>query len=361
MDASVSNLPVTKLSLYPFLPQAASYVEHLNLDIHEIATSPIFTNIIQESVTEIAGAIRGELRREQRETAEEAELQLLAYPLTRILLSCINKPHLTHRYAVAEAKAASINLKKETDTCIKRIAEALGMHLEMDEDRFFIRLPDYVQVSHGIRELKWKLVNQRMHRGRITLKKKQVIRLLEEKIKKRVLHNMPLEVSPEICRYLQHYTQEINTLLSTTQHQASTINTEGVNKSHFPPCITHILKNLQAGVNLSHSARFALTSFLLSIGMSTDEITELFNVSPDFDVEKTRYQIQHIAGAGGTTYTPPSCATMNSFGNCIGKDRLCGNISHPLGYYRKKAWLERRRKTKKQQLNTQGRESFKSD
>lgn len=39
-------------------------------------------------------------------------------------------------------------------------------------------------------------------------------------------------------------------------------------------------------MNLAHSMRFAMTSFLLNVGMSVDEILNLFNISPDFDAEK---------------------------------------------------------------------------
>jgi DNA primase large subunit len=30
---------------------------------------------------------------------------------------------------------------------------------------------------------------------------------------------------------------------------------------------------------------------------------------------------------------------MGTYGNCIGKEHLCERISHPLGYYSKKAWI----------------------
>ncbi|MCZ7405541.1 MAG: DNA primase regulatory subunit PriL, partial [Candidatus Methanoperedens sp.] len=107
----------------------------------------------------------------------------------------------------------------------------------------------------------------------------------------------------------------------------------------FPPCMVHALSNAKGGVNLPHSMRFALVSFLLNIGMNTDGIIELFKVSPDFDEERTRYQVMHIHGATGTAYTSPSCATMITYGNCFGKEALCERISHPLNYYRRKAWI----------------------
>jgi DNA primase large subunit len=30
---------------------------------------------------------------------------------------------------------------------------------------------------------------------------------------------------------------------------------------------------------------------------------------------------------------------MTTYGNCFGKEALCDRISHPLSYYRKKAWI----------------------
>ena len=104
----------------------------------------------------------------------------------------------------------------------------------------------------------------------------------------------------------------------------------------FPPCMVCALSNARTGVNLPHSMRFALTSFLLNVGMSAEGVIELFRASPDFDEERTKYQVMHIRGATGTVYKSPSCATMATYGNCIGKETLCDRVSHPLGYYRKK-------------------------
>ncbi len=74
----------------------------------------------------------------------------------------------------------------------------------------------------------------------------------------------------------------------------------------LPPCMKEILSELQRGMNIPHTARFAITSFLLNIGMTADEIIALFKSAPDFDEEKTRYQVEHIAGRGAREpNTPP--------------------------------------------------------
>jgi DNA primase large subunit len=104
----------------------------------------------------------------------------------------------------------------------------------------------------------------------------------------------------------------------------------------FPPCMKHLLDQVQKGEHLEHHSRFAIASFLTSIGMNTDEIVDLFQVNPGFGEEATRYQVDHIRGATGPTdYSAPSCATMQSYGDCVNMDDLCERISHPMAYYEK--------------------------
>jgi DNA primase large subunit len=98
-----------------------------------------------------------------------------------------------------------------------------------------------------------------------------------------------------------------------------------------------MLSKVSKGINLAHSARFALVSFLLQINMTPDEVIALFATSPDFDQDRTRYQVEHIAGATGTRYKPPACATMATYGNCPGEDDLCRRIRHPLSYYERRS------------------------
>ena len=84
--------------------------------------------------------------------------------------------------------------------------------------------------------------------------------------------------------------------------------------------------------------RFSLTTFLHAIGMDVTGIAGLYGRSPDFDIEKTMYQVEHITGRGGsgTEYTTPACAAMQTTGLCVRCDNLCERIGHPLSYYKQK-------------------------
>jgi len=88
-----------------------------------------------------------------------------------------------------------------------------------------------------------------------------------------------------------------------------------------------------------------MTAFLHTIGLGVSQIVELYCRAPDFDIDKTLYQVQHITGGGGTEYTSPACATMRTYGLCIGKDALCPRVNHPLSYYKvKKRDIDKDRK-----------------
>jgi DNA primase large subunit len=72
--------------------------------------------------------------------------------------------------------------------------------------------------------------------------------------------------------------------------------------------------------------------------MDVSGIAALYARSPDFDPEKTMYQVEHITGRGGsgTEYTTPACAAMRTTGLCVHRDPLCEKIGHPLSYYKVK-------------------------
>jgi DNA primase large subunit len=95
---------------------------------------------------------------------------------------------------------------------------------------------------------------------------------------------------------------------------------------------------LTSGTSLTHAGRFALTTFIHTIGMDVTGIAQLYARSPDFDAEKTMYQVEHITGRGGsgTEYTAPACAAMKTTGLCTRPDALCEKVNHPLSYYKLK-------------------------
>ena len=130
-----------------------------------------------------------------------------------------------------------------------------------------------------------------------------------------------------------------------------------IEESAFPPCMQALIAALTSGTNLSHAGRFSLTTFLHTIGMNVSGIAQLYARSPDFDPEKTMYQVEHITGRGGsgTEYNAPACAAMRTTGLCVHRDPLCERVAHPLSYYTVKKKDRAQRGPKKPEGEKEGK------
>jgi len=318
-------METARLSEYPFLTKAAEYVAGMDSTIDEILVSRGYGMARSRARSRVIQAIKGEIENEDMglDTPE-----LLSYPIARILVSCIDDAFLVRRYALAEAKFANSRMSKEDDNILTEIGRDFNINASIIDKGFTIHFTDYIRGAAGMRALKWKLVNRRLESGYVNITREQYARLLQEAIRVRILKALADDI------------KEIKTCLEEIKKEFDEEGFGEVEPGDFPPCIVHLLSSAQGGVNLAHSARFALTSFLLNIGLSVDQVVQMFNVSPDFNEEMTHYQVDHIAGSTGTSYKPPSCTTMITYGNCYNKDEICRDVGHPLSYYRKKKKIQ---------------------
>ncbi len=331
---------------FPFFSAAARYVESLGFKLEELFSERMFEQVRERGKERVLEAIReGTVTRHTVSDGISAQKELLSYPVARILVSCSNDGYLIRRYALAEAKSANVILKELSNEEIKEIAFDFNISFGTRERSMIVHFSDYIRYASAIHEPKWKLINRNMDHGSLSLIKEDFARVLEEAIRRRIESGLPLDVPAEICAALETYLTEIRSALAARKSEFDIGEFKEINPICFPPCMSYALASAGAGINLPHSMRFALTSFLLNIGMNAEGIIELYKTSPDFDEERTRYQVMHIHGATGTVYKSPSCATMITYGNCYGKEHLCERISHPLGYYRKKSWILNKRKT----------------
>lgn len=279
-----------------------------------------------------------------------AKRNAVAYLSSRVIVSQLD-PWVRRKYAVKEADRYSRIMEEEEDESVIGLLSAdLGIKAEIGED-YRIHVASYLRCAARIKADNWRLINRRLESGWIVLDKREFLRLLKERLREK------LEEPIAYAKGLEGYIARLST---KAQRERGDVKELGkVEVSCFPPCMKRILSDLQHGVNVPHTARFALTSFLLNIGMSVDEIISLFRTAPDFDEEKTRYQVEHIAGerGKGTEYSCPACDTMRTYHNCYGE---C-EVSHPISYYercmRRKMDENRRRKAKgKRERRKRGRD-----
>ncbi|MCR3883483.1 DNA primase large subunit PriL [Methanotrichaceae archaeon M04Ac] len=325
------------LADYPFSREAALRVAETGYSLEGLVVEPnpqprLSRLVRRRALDRVLGSLRGEIP----DSAAHPLAELLSYPLARVMVSCINDDLLIRRYALAEAKLASRKMVREELGDLLLLARDLSVDPRYDPNGLFVHFSDYLKAASGMRSPGWKLVNRSLEAGWVAVTDHELARLLEERAKERVQKGLPLKVPPEICEGLgPDLTQVKEELLSRRAKEK--VDLGEVTEEAFPPCIRGFLGEVAAGTNLAHTARFALTTFLLAVGMKVDEVVAVFNTSPDFDEERTRYQVEHIAGRSGTAYKPPSCATMATYGNCPGEDRLCRWVNHPLSYYERKA------------------------
>ncbi|RZN38336.1 MAG: hypothetical protein EFT35_04920 [Methanophagales archaeon ANME-1-THS] len=373
------------ISLYPFLAAASNYVKESGITLDDLITAAAFERARLRGKERIREAIRARtVRKPKILSAAQAEVELLSYPFARILVSCIGDERLVRRYALSESKSAYEKLLEESssgsssDDCINELSREFGMRVavvrqEREREQVKILFSDYLRFTSTLRDKRWKLVNRGLEKGWVNLRKAEFFRIVQEAIYERIKKDLPLDVPGALCDSIRSYTEDLRVELANWQKKYDESGFESTSgfrvrdPRYFPPCIAAILSNLKEGVNVPHSARFAATAFLLNIGLTEDEIMELYKNAPDFDEERTRYQVEHIAGdKGSVRYTAPSCDTMRTYGNCIKplqglrvspsrarggmggaldaaeshSDDVCERITHPLSYYKLKVKME---------------------
>jgi hypothetical protein len=121
------------------------------------------------------------------------------------------------------------------------------------------------------------------------------------------------------------------------------------NRIFFPPCINSIIDRNEQGINLYHDERVLLASFLLKVGLTVDDIVEVFSTQPDFNPDITSYQVKSIEEKEGHGYMPASCKTLFDSGSCKKSDSAYHHpfcfrdkpIKNPLNFYKQiSKWYE---------------------
>ncbi|MHC1688368.1 MAG: DNA primase regulatory subunit PriL [Methanothrix sp.] len=322
-----------RISDYPFTQEAAEHVRGLGYSLESLLGKTSFKGVRGRAAERVAGALSGTISETKANSDVEHLTELLSYPLARVMVSCLDDPILMRRYALAEAKLAYKRMQHEKAELVN-LANDLGIH-PRGTGPWKLYFAEYIRAATRMHSPKWKLTNRDLDDGYLTVTEEELKRLMEEVIREKVLKGLPLPVNEKMCSDLAEYLGPLKAELDAVRSRQKA-DLGAVEEGAFPPCIKKMLADVAKGTNLAHTARFALVSFLLQINMNVEEIMALFNTSPDFDEEKTRYQVEHIAGASGTKYKPPACTTMTTYGNCPGEDELCKRIRHPLSYYERR-------------------------
>ena len=326
------------LAKYPFLREASAFIRAENVTLDEILTEPAYARARTLGKTRVIEALeKGPGTERVAVVAADQLAQLLAYPVARILVSVLEDTYLIRRFALREAIAAEGRLEAESNDFVLHLAAELGMDLRREDGSFRLHFTDFLRHTNTMRDAPWKLINQRVDRGYVYLRREKALRVMRNAILRHIEEGLPLPVNDDILNAFRPDIREIRGILEAKK---ATFKAEEIGKvsiTRFPPCMYNLLAQIQNHENVPHMGRFAIVAFLHHIGLSNEEIFRVFGDVPDFAADVTKYQIDHITGATSPTeYTPPECATMKSYSICPGPDRICLTIKHPLSYYRVK-------------------------
>jgi len=328
---------------YPFLRESAEFAEKNSADLESLLTSESYAPARARGRDRVIQALeKNEVSYVDLMNDYDRLIEVMSYPYARMIVSQIGDRFLTKRYALSEAVRMNNLLSREDRETVLIVADELGVASTVDHDgTIHMGFPDYLRLASRMNSVDWKLINSDIHHGVVYLPQDKFSRLMQNALQDKIESELPLMTPDQFKPYMKGDVTAVTMVLADVKIKMSPTNGEGMKSEYLPPCLNHILEMSRNGLNLPHSARFAVVTFLKALGLGYEDIIKVFAESPDFDESKSEYQIKHIMGelTGGEGYSPPECKTMKTNGLCYNPDSLCEKewMNHPLKYYRWKS------------------------
>ncbi|PSQ28223.1 DNA primase regulatory subunit PriL [Halobacteriales archaeon QS_9_68_17] len=337
---------------YPFLDAAREAVDAAAVDLADLvaredaverdSTSPRSNAredpvAVDRAVGRVEAALSGDTTGDPH---RRPRVELLSYPIARVLVSLVGDPVLTRKYARAEAVTA--HRRFTSDFAGDQLRSASGERMTLDrllrefdldgtvaetDDGYRVAVGDYLQLSGDLPGDRWRLATRALADGAVPVDREELHLLLRQAVEERVGAGLPLSVPDAIANDLDAAVETVEDLLADLELSGDI---DTVAPDLFPPCMANLVERSREGAALPEHSRFVLTSFLTAIGMDDEEIAAFCGAGDE-------YRTDRIATAdGGTEYPPPSCETMVAYGDCVNTDEVCETVPHPLKYYEKR-------------------------
>jgi DNA primase large subunit len=327
------------LAKYPFLQDTRRFIKENGPSIQELLHEPPYERARIISIERLDNALKNrDVGRRGLASESDCIMEILSYPLARMLAVCIGDPFFKKRYALGEAVHAYKYLLTESTSFLLTVAQELDVTVQYNQETTVMKIyfKDYLRNA-PTRYKEWKMVNRGIRGGFLTITQKDLARILLEALRERINKELAArECDTSVSKIFSTDIQRFQNMLALQKKKMETTPVGKVSIEKLPPCMKDILSAIQSGENVPHMGRFALVAFLSSLKLGTNDILKLFSTAPDYQEDKTRYQVEHITGASSSTeYKCPGCEKMRTYGICpVDKmDEMCKKIRHPLSYY----------------------------
>lgn len=329
---------------YPFLAAARAAVEKAAVDLSTVVTEE--PRIVDRAVGRVQSAIdEGTVGPQHR----SPRVELLSYPVARVIVSLVADPGLVRRYAHAEAQTAHERIRADIQSNQNNDLESVDApRITLDDlleefdlssavvpknGPFRIRIGEYLRLAAQQQEDRWRLINRTLTDGFVAITRDELFVLLRDAVSERVREGLPLNVPDAVANTLS---DSVAAIQADLMEHVPTREFDEVNPALFPPCIKALLDRVTGSERLPPHSQFTLVSFLSTVGMDSPEIVERTRGGGE-GTERIEYQIAHLREADEpSTYPPVSCPAMVAYGDCVNKDALCERIAHPLEYYERR-------------------------
>lgn len=358
---------------YPFLATAREAVQEAGVDLADIVADG--GPVVERATGRVERAlIEGTAAPTER---WPTRVELLSYPVARVLVGLLDVPGAVEKYARAEARLAHERFVEDfeqdlrsgrgdrltpadlladfdLDSTVARVdaaawppgvdagsgaatgagAGGTGPDGESGDERFLVDVTAYLPLAADLDGAEWRLVARALADGRVPVQRRELYTLLREAVRRRVadglaelVESVPAEVEAALA-------DEVAALREALAEVNLSDDIDTVVPGLFPPCMRALLARAREEglVALPDHSRFALVAFLASSGLDAEGVTGLCGVSDPAAGQSVREQVARLRD-DDSQFAPPSCETMVAYGDCVNKDDLCETIAHPLAYY----------------------------
>lgn len=315
------------LARYPFLEAARSAVTERGSSLEEVLGSSGRSAALDRALERIHRALSGDTVGQPR---TDHEVELLSYPLARIVVSLVDDPRVTDRYVRAEARSATERLDEEDADGLDRdeLLDEFDLDIRQTEAGQAVAVLDYLTLAVDLDDSRWQLVNRQLRDGWVPVGDDELRHLLEAAIRQRVGRDLPLTVPDEVAERLDEAVDEVQRAIGAVHLPAEV---PVIDPAAFPPCMVNLVERVEAEEALPPTSRYALAAFLTSLDLAPEELNRVIEEPIP---EALTEMAAAVGGDEGPTQFPPgTCETMVAYGDCVNPDELCATIEHPLEYY----------------------------
>lgn len=345
-DRPVGRIVNSLHARYPFLSSARSAVRETDVNVAVVVSSGGDRHpAVERGVERVRRALLdGTVRPSADGRRWGTTAEVLSYPVARMLVSLLDAPGAVPKYASAEATTAyerfvadfegpEDDLKSTQSASLTLDALLadfdLGGEIERRQNGYAVAVGTYLSLASDLAGDGWRLPARRLGDGWVAVAEAELHELLRAAVEERVAADLPLSVPEELAAGLD---AELGELESSFTDADFSHDIDTLAPDRFPPCVTALLERARGDDSLPPHSWFSLAAFLTGIGLDADEVLAFCEVEGAL-ADRLRYRVERLSDEGSGQYAPPSCTTMQAYGDCVNKDARCETITHPMAYY----------------------------